>query len=187
MKNEFGLKGKYPDVITKEQLIIILHISKRKATWILDNGFIPCTNSKKKTSKYKIKLDDVIYYISDSKVHPEKYRTPDGIFSNNPNRVYNRYELPQTLPSIEFQAWLKREWANLPDMLSNTDVMKITDYSINAINRWLQSGKLRSVKIQGDIITSKEWLINFYCKDGYVIVGMNKKHIKLLQNFFESL
>ena len=49
MKPEYQkLLDEYPEVVTKEQLRKICHISKRKATWLLENGYIPCTDTSKK-------------------------------------------------------------------------------------------------------------------------------------------
>ena len=57
------LKSTYPDVITKDQFYRICHISKKTASYLLDNGLVPCTNSGKQTRKYKIRLDDVIAFL----------------------------------------------------------------------------------------------------------------------------
>lgn len=58
------LKSTYPDVITRDQLYRICHISKKTASYLLDSGLVPCTNSGKKTRKYKIRIDDVIVFLN---------------------------------------------------------------------------------------------------------------------------
>ncbi|WP_298530134.1 hypothetical protein [uncultured Ruminococcus sp.] len=40
---------------------------------------------------------------------------------------------------------------------------------------------MRSVIVQTGIITCREWLIDFYCSDGYNIAKKVDKHKKLLQ------
>ena len=40
----------YPKTINSEQLRIILGISKRKCAWMLQNGVIPCKDTKKKST-----------------------------------------------------------------------------------------------------------------------------------------
>lgn len=42
------LLEQYPEVVSKDQMYKICHISKRKATWLLENGVIPCQDSGKK-------------------------------------------------------------------------------------------------------------------------------------------
>lgn len=51
-----------PDEITKEQLYKLLHVSKRKAKWMLDEGIIPCVNRGTKTHTYLIRMEDVQIY-----------------------------------------------------------------------------------------------------------------------------
>lgn len=50
MREEYKmLLIEYPEVVSKEQLCQICHISKRKAAWLLENGLIPCSDTGKKT------------------------------------------------------------------------------------------------------------------------------------------
>lgn len=42
------LLREYPETVSKEQLCQICHISKRKATWLLEHGYIPCEDTGKK-------------------------------------------------------------------------------------------------------------------------------------------
>ena len=41
-----------PQVLSGEQVRCALHISKRKCAWMLNNGFIKCHNTGKRTRKY---------------------------------------------------------------------------------------------------------------------------------------
>lgn len=52
-----------PDIITKDQLYQICHISKSTALYLLRSGKIPCEYTRKKTRCYKIKKADVITYL----------------------------------------------------------------------------------------------------------------------------
>ena len=65
-----------PTVLSGEQVRTVLHISKRKCAWMLNNGFIKCENTGKKTRKYAVLKEDLLTYIEDSAKHPEKYVTP---------------------------------------------------------------------------------------------------------------
>lgn len=58
-----SLYKEYPEIISADQLYRICHISKRKAKWLLDSGYIPCQDSGKKTLRYKIRLEDAIAYL----------------------------------------------------------------------------------------------------------------------------
>ena len=60
-----------PEIITKDQLYRICHISKSTALYLLQSGKITCEYSGKKTRCYKIRKADVITYLEERKVFPE--------------------------------------------------------------------------------------------------------------------
>ena len=72
-----------PDVITKDQLYRICHISKSTALYLLQSGKIPCEYTGKKTRCYKIKKEDVIAYLENRKVFPESYSAPAGWYKGD--------------------------------------------------------------------------------------------------------
>lgn len=72
-----------PDIITKDQLYQICHISKSTALYLLRSGKIPCEYTGKKTRCYKIKKADVITYLEKRKVFPESYSAPAGWYKGN--------------------------------------------------------------------------------------------------------
>lgn len=185
MINLSNLRKEYPPVISSEQMRVILRISKRKAAWMLKNGFVKYKDNGKCTRRYSIRLDDLIEYIRKSDAHPEHYHTPDGLFSAKTDPRPKRYAFPRVLPTKDFRLWLSDEWAEIDDVLTNDDVAEITGYSIEAVNRWIQNGKLRSVKMPGEIISTKEWLIDFYSGSGYNITQMNAKHVALMKRYFK--
>ena len=75
------------EIITKEQLYKILHISKRRAKFLLDNGYIPCVDTGKKTRRYQIKMSDVLNFI-DSNVEVDYSTLPSvPIKKVNKNKV----------------------------------------------------------------------------------------------------
>lgn len=72
---------------TQETVRQMLHISKRKAKYILDNGIIPCINTGKKTRQYKVKISDIEYYMK----HP--YDFAAGMFPSGtkPNLLKRKH------------------------------------------------------------------------------------------------
>lgn len=161
MSNYSYLYDEFPEVISGEQLRQILHVSKRKCAWLLNNGIIPCNDSYQKTRRYAVKLDDVIDYIITSEnaaVNVQPPKPPEG-----------------------FRELLLDEWFDVPDVLTITDISGITGYTPNAVDRWIVKGSLRSVMVQTGIITCREWLADFYCGDGYNIVKKVDKHRELLK------
>ncbi len=176
----------YPEILSGEQVRCILHISKRKCAWMLNNGFIKCQNTGKQTRKYAVRTEDLVR----SKQHPEKYVTPYAEFSsakyNKNQKPYQRKTgFPSSLP-LDFRPWLEVEFVNLPDALTVNEIISVTGYTDNSVSRWLRRGWLKSAQIQNGRIIAKQWLIEFYCSYGYTITQMSDKHIALMQKFFNQ-
>lgn len=43
------------------------------------------------------------------------------------------------------------------------------------------------MQLPGERVSCKEWLIDFYSEQGYGLTRKSKKHIKMLEEFFEVL
>ena len=58
-----ALRTAYPDILTLSDITKILKISKRKAAWMLQNGYIKNINSGKKTRQYQVRINDLFEYM----------------------------------------------------------------------------------------------------------------------------
>ncbi len=133
-------------------------------------------------------LCDLAYFIDDSKMHPEKYMTPFAEFSSaqyttNPPVKTVRYGFPKKIPE-NFYEWLNGEFTQLPDALTIPEIIHITGYCDNSVDRWIRNGWLRSAQTQSGKIIAKDWLIDFYCGYGYSVAKMSEKHINLMLKYF---
>ena len=77
------LRAEYPDIISSEQLRLILRVSKRRCVWLMQN-YIPHTDNGCKTRRYTIRLEDVIAFLLDFESSPESYEAPVGQFNSKP-------------------------------------------------------------------------------------------------------
>lgn len=181
---------KYPAYVNLEQVRTILHISRRKAAWLVQNGFIKGSISDKRTHQYCIKRDDLVYYIKDSELHPEKYITPLAEFSarryDKSARARITYIVPENLLK-DFAKWLEIWLRDENEMLFKDDLIRLIGYHKNTINRWLLNGTLKSVELPDEFVTSKEWLIEFLCGYGNTIVDKSDEHIACVQNLMNIL
>ena len=182
--------SEYGDILSGEQVRRILHISKRKCAWMLNNGFIKCKNTGKKSRKYIVLKADLIEFIEDSQEHPEKYMLPCGEFSSGCKAPkINGFNLGTGhfpfLPE-SFCQWLEQEFESIPDALTVSQLIATTGYTDNTINRWLREGHMKSVQTQNTKIIAKQWLIDFYCNYGHTITNMSDRHIALMQKFFKQ-
>lgn len=178
------LKRHYPETLTLDEMRKILHISKRKASYMLRNGYIPSEDSGKKTRNFRIKLKHVIFYLEDVDRHPEKYILPSGAFSSKipPQHI----QWISELPIEEFRLWLEDAWYDAPDAMTITEITLLTGYASSTFQKWISEGKIKSISLYNKAVIAKVWLIDFYCQDGFTIVQKSKNHLEMLSSFFEE-
>jgi predicted site-specific integrase-resolvase len=120
----------------------MLHISKRQCAELLKKGILPCTSTGKKTRQYRILRSDV-----EALMNTQDQKKPSE-------------------PPKDYREQLEDLWFDVPDVLTPSDVQKLTGYSQSYVSSWMVTGKLRTVTVHGSPITSREWLIEFMCRDG---------------------
>ena len=159
MKTDYTfLYKEYPELISADQLYRICHISKRKAKWLLDGGYIPCQDSGKQTRRYKIHIDDVIVYLRTLETAPETVAAPVGLFNNKNKRINPIAQINVK----DFQRFFYTLWSEQPDALTPEEVRTFIGYSKATIGQWLFLRKLQSVILpDGTNIIAKNWLIEF--------------------------
>ena len=138
--------------LSLEQLRQRLHISKRKAAWMLNNGVIPCRIVNTPTHlRYYVSEDDLNEYLS--KPQAERSREiPVGVFSSRKEkslplekggRDHNSINI--VLTSNEramFIHLLEKRMEIYPDALSVYRVAKIIGYSERTIRWHINKGRL---------------------------------------------
>ena len=171
-----------PDIITKDQLYQICHISKSTALYLLRSGKIPCEYTGKKTRCYKIKKADVITYLEKRKVFPESYSAPAGWYKGNYAVKMNAEVPEQTLKNMKL--YYTELFAQYPDVLTATEISKIVGYGTTSINNWCNNGHLKAFKRNNMNHIPKVYLIEFFCSKYFrTITRKSDWHIWVLQEF----
>ncbi len=180
------IRSNYPKVLSLESIRCILHISKRKAKWMLENGIIKCENNGKKTRQYKVTVDDLLEYLDKLEQGDPSVMTPVGKFNAKQPKGHRPPIIPilMTLPPDDFRLWLEDEWYKEPDLLRISEISRLTGYHENTIQRWIRDKRIRAVWTQQVLISSKTWLIDFYCNDAYQIVQKNDAHTTLMKRYY---
>ena len=185
------IRSTYPEILSLENIRCILHISKRKTAWMLQNGIIKCEISEKKTKQYTVRMDDLFEYLDKVEQADPSVKMPVGRFTSRKPKpektsetsihpvLYNR-------PSEDFRLWLEDEWFAEPDLLYSNDVSRITGYAKTSVNRWMEKKTLRTVKAQSGVFTTKAWLIDFYYEHAYSIVMKSDAHIEIMKRFYNT-
>ena len=78
MKVDITILNSCPEIMNKEQMRKACHISKRTALYLLQFKLIPNETTGKKTRCYKIKKSDVIAFLLDREINPDKYIAPEN-------------------------------------------------------------------------------------------------------------
>jgi len=174
------------EYISAEGLYKMLHCSKRKAKYLLDNGIIPCENTGRKTWRYKVKKSDVTVYLENVKHDGNRYIFPAGIFSS---KCFDKSIVKIDLSEDgcrQLYGIIKRGLSKAPDALTVEDVSAATGYSTTFFIRTIQGGDLYAEKISAHYIIPKEKLIRFLAgKSGMDIKYKSAFHKKMLQILIE--
>ena len=156
------IRENYPQVLSLEQVRCILHISKRKAAWLLQNGHIRCRIGEKKTWQYSVPQSELIKYIKKCEAGKAPC-IPNGIFSTQ------KYSRPKTereerisrMTITELKIHFRAKWSKSPTVLTTTQAAKLVGCSNSLITSWMKKEKtLRYAQAQQCKFTTKEWLID---------------------------
>ena len=167
------------EIISLEQLYKMLHISKRKAAWMLQNGIIPCEIRNTPTHKYSVRKEDVLAYMAKSEREKRK-EIPVDIFNakktNNPRRTESpgsdcggyfddtNYKL-RGKERARFKKMLEDLLSAVPDTLTVNEVAELTGYHRRTILRYVQRKYIYAVTIMGKYYISKSSIINYLATD----------------------
>ena len=187
-----------PATITKDQFYRICHISKRHAKYLLDSGLVKCVDSGKKTRKYKIEMKDVLAYLIDRELDPEKYRAPAGYYIGNSGklkRCIRRGQAPGSVVTFHFteqeKPGLLAAWeaaaADYKDLMTTAEVCELTGYGAQTVQRWHSNKSIIGFVIQRKLLISKLTLLEFLAGDTATkIVRKSPKHLNLLCQYAEQ-
>ncbi len=187
------------EIISLEQLYKMLHISKRKAAWMLQNGIIPCEIRNTPTHKYSVRKEDVLAYMAKSEREKRK-EIPVGIFNakktNNPRRTESldsdcggyfddtNYKL-RGKERARFKEMLEDLFSAVPDTLTVDEVAELTGYHRRTILRYVQRKYIYGVNMMGKLYISKHSIINYLATDkAFKNTQKSEWHLALIEQFF---
>ena len=189
------------EIISLEQLYKMLHISKRKAAWMLQNGIIPCEIRNTPTHKYSIRKEDVLAYMAKSDREKRK-EIPVGIFNakktNNPRRTESldsdcggyfddtTYKL-RGKERARFKEMFEDLLSAVPDTLTVDEVAELTGYHRRTILRYVQRKYIYAVNMMGKYYISKQSIINYLATDkAFKNTQKTPWHIAVIGQFLEK-
>ena len=186
--------------ISLEQLYKMLHVSKRKASWMLNNGIIPCEIRNTPTHKYSVRKEVVLAYMAKS--DHEKRKIPVGIFNakktNNPRRTESQgsdcggyfddtHHKLRGKERARFKEMLENLLSAVPDTLTVDEVAELTGYHRRTILRYVQRKYIYGVNMMGKYYISKQSIINYLATDkAFKNTQKSEWHIEIVHSFVEK-
>ena len=189
------------EIISLEQLYKMLHISKRKTAWMLQNGIIPCEIRNTPTHKYSVRKEDVLAYMAKSDREKRK-EIPVGIFNakktNNPRRTESQgsdcggyfddtnYRL-RGKERARFKEMLENLLSAVSDTLTVDEVAELIGYHRRTILRYVQRKYIYAVNIMGKYYISKQSIINYLATDkAFKNTQKSEWHEEMIRLFTEK-
>lgn len=160
-----SLYQSYPrnEYISGEILYRLLHISKRKMKYLLENGYIPYIDTGKKTHRYVIRIEDAERFKNLYTTESELQDCIKGNFSSG-TPYKGKPKLIDGTPenSSRFKAFLSRKWKDEPDAVTAKRVAELVGIGPQRIRTLCQEKKIFSVKLNDRIYCSKETVIEYF-------------------------
>ena len=191
MQVNYGELRACPEVMNKDQLRIVCHISKRTTDFLIYSGILPCTiTRKKKSRRYKIKRSDVIALVKAAEKNPFILIPPKGWYANSKRprlkggmRIY-----PPRLPTeAKRRSYYNKKFAEGKDVFFVPDIVQITGYDRKFIEKWLRSGKLKSFRNGNKYCVPKTYLIDYLSSEDYLNIRLKSKpHLKDIWAMYDS-
>ena len=105
----------------------------------------------------------------------------NGIYELIKKKELRAFNLP---PPTDFAQWLKNEWSTVNELLRLDEVAVITGYALSSVQKWTYKKRLPCTCAQAKVLTTKEWLIEFFVEHGHRIIRKSDIHLQLLHKFY---
>ena len=182
------LLRQYPAYMTKEQMYQVCHISKKTCLFLLQSGRVPCLDSGKKTRRFKIETANVIRYLADRELHPDRYKPPDGFYKRKRVKVKSRRKKRRKQgtdtpsPSVTgvdpciMREYYRAELELYPDdVLTTRQISEFTGYSHSSVVRWCNKQYLQNFYIRHRFYVPKEYLLDFFTSRHFINISVKSE------------
>ena len=173
----------YPEIMNKEQFTKLCHIAKRTALYLLESGLVPCECTGKKTRCYKIKKSDIVAFVNDKTVNPNKYIPPEHwyTYGNGEKSITVRVYPDSSISKEKMKGYYKNCLAKYPDLMTTQDVVRFTGYVRETVANWVNNGHLQVLTKTYTFHIPKVYLIDFLCSDYYNnLIRKTPKHMNAI-------
>ena len=184
--------------LSLEQLRQRLHISKRKAAWMLNNGVIPCRIVNTPTHlRYYVSEEDLRAYMKQSITESRKEFIRGQFSSRNKNAPetnevsgdeINVYSYLSKKERNKFERMLEKRLAIYPDVMDIKRIVSIIGYTDRTIRWHIGKGRIFAIIQDRKYLVSKYSLIKFLASDkGFAMQPKSEWHEKAIRWFVKEM
>lgn len=177
---------KQENTISMEQLRKLLHISKRKASWMLRNGVIPCENRGCATHTFIIRMEDVEAYLA-KPLRQRKKEIPVGAFNAQLTHIELHPEYCLKLRGAKrerFIEFLEGTMSDVPDALTIDEAATVIGYHRQTVYNHTANGDITAIRISGRLIIPKSEMIQYLATDrAFRIQRKSGWHMEVIGEF----
>ena len=135
--------------LSADELYRYLHISKRKLKYLLENDYIPCIDTGKKTHWFLIKVSDAKEFKRRMDTEPEFLSELYGQFNSDIYTPRKKSIDPTPENCAAFREFLIEKWADYPDALPTKLAAELIGCAPQRVGDWMRKGVISSVSVGG--------------------------------------
>lgn len=119
----------------------------------------------KKTRRYTIKTDDVIEYLRQREICPEKYKASEGWYAGTAGA--KKAIAPSCWITLtpeqtkQFELFFEAEMKEMADLITIEELAVFAGYKSTSVVNWCSSKKMKAFKIGGKYFIPKECAIKY--------------------------
>lgn len=185
------IKKAYPKTMSKEQFHQVAHISKATALFLLQSGLVPCKDTGKRTHRYTIKTKDVICYLQERIVCPEKFQAVDGWYLHRSGNGRSRSTGKDKLMALNaeqnemLRLYFENELREHNDLMTTLEFSEFLGYTRSTVIYWCNSKRLKSFDISGKHLIPKIAAAEFLASPKAYCIGQKSfRHKLFIEDFF---
>lgn len=143
-----------------EELYQYLHVSKRKMKYLLENGFIPCIDTGKRTHRYIVSRADARSFRKRLQNDPTVKEELRGRFSSEHSAAPSFQVTEENCR--RFAMHLRELWRDEPEALPAVRVAELVGVRRGRIYALCEQGKLFCITVGDRRICGKESVIAYF-------------------------
>ena len=172
----------YPDYLSLEQMRKACHISKRKATSLIESGAVMGKKTGRFTCCYKIPKKSVVKYLLSLEESPETITV-----RHKTKAIGKQFEIPNRKIDA-----LKKVYQNLisdwPDALNTQVLSELLGYEPGTIRQWVKEEYLPVSKVGRKNYIVKDDICSFMASERFrLLPAKSPQHIELEQQARKKL